>query len=85
MGAGVDGVVQEIGADTAVVEERIALGRGAVPDDRFCRRSWWRSGSRAAHAWSPSPFTEVQVGLDPCRPASFSVTFMELATRGVVA
>ena len=32
----VDGVVEEVGADAAVVEQRVALGRRAVADDRAC-------------------------------------------------
>ena len=53
--AAVDGEVEEVGADAAVVEQRVALARRAVADDRLAGALGARSGTRGACAWSPSP------------------------------
>ena len=50
----VDGVVEEVGADPAVVEERVALAGRAVARDLLALATERRSGARAARASTPS-------------------------------
>ena len=47
-GIPVDRVVDEVGPDAAVVQQRVAFARSAVADDRFALAAWRRSGTRAA-------------------------------------
>ena len=55
VGIAVDREVEEVGADAAVVEQRVALARRAVAADRLALRPWRRSGTTAACAWSAAP------------------------------
>ena len=49
----VDGEVEEVGADAAVVEQGVALARARRSRRPLALRAARRSGTRAASAWSP--------------------------------
>ena len=51
----IDRELEEVGADPAVVQKRVALARRAVAADRPCPRPWPRSGTTAGCAWCASP------------------------------
>ena len=51
----IDREVEQVGADAAVVEQRVALARRAVAGDRACPPGALRSGTRAGSTSSPRP------------------------------
>ena len=65
----VDGVVEEVGADAAVVEQRVALAGRAVADDLLAVAAEARSAARAARASTPSTsLREARVALRVAQP-----------------